>query len=132
MKNLTTVIDILLIEDNEPDTILVKRSLDKSGLNFKLKVLEDGEEALDYLMNLSSKLPDLILLDINLPKINGFEILAEAITDKRFDKIPVIVLTTSESTRLKNFSEGFNVAAYNVKPLDIDLLKQVYENSLTF
>ncbi len=130
MKNLSTVIDILLIEDNYPDVILIKRELDRSGLNFTLKVLDDGEEAMNYLLESHDKLPHLILLDINLPKINGFEILSETITNKRLDKIPIIILTTSDTDRFKSFSENFGVSAYNVKPLDINLLKRVYHDSI--
>ncbi len=130
MKNLSTVIDILLIEDNYPDVILVKRELDRSGLNFTLKVMDDGEDALNYLLKSNDKLPNVILLDINLPKINGFEILTETITNKRLDKIPIIILTTSDTDRFKSFSQNFGVAAYNVKPLDINLLKRVYHDSI--
>lgn len=127
---ITKNIEVLLIEDHLPDVMLVERALEKSGISSTMHVIHDGEEATNYLLNEENSLPDIILLDINLPKMNGFEILSEIDNQRTINDIPIIILSSSDSGVFKKFSRNFNVAAYNTKPLDVKLMKTVLINSL--
>src|SRR5689334_22345449 len=92
---------ILLVEDNPGDVRLTREALKESQLEILLDVASDGEEALDFLMQRGKYKdairPDIILLDLNLPKKNGIEVLKELKTHDSLKKIPVIVLTTSDA-----------------------------------
>jgi len=98
------IVDILLVEDNPADVDLTIEALEKSKFANNLYVISDGEKALSFLRkegNFSDKpRPDLILLDLNLPKINGREVLAEIKNDDKLKQIPVVILTTSESKKI--------------------------------
>ena len=92
--------NILLIEDDPVHVKLVQRVLKKSGLNNPLTIIRDGEKALNYLLNQKDespgeKFPRLILMDINLPKVNGLEILRRIKQSPKLQYIPVVILTTS-------------------------------------
>lgn len=94
-------VHILLVEDNEGDIILTREVFENSGLENPLSIARDGEEALDFIYQRSKfanvKRPDLILLDINIPKMNGKEVLAIIKKDENLKTIPVIMLTTSSA-----------------------------------
>lgn len=94
-------IHILLVEDNEGDIVLAKEALKEAKIKNKITVLTDGEQALHYLFRengyADAPYPDLILLDMNLPKVNGLEILAKIKADPVLKVIPVVMLTTSTS-----------------------------------
>lgn len=117
-------IKILLIEDNEGDILLTMEALKECKLPNELKILRDGNEALNFLMSQvkfgSSELPDLILLDINLPKKNGHEVLQSVKNHPDLKHIPIIILTTSSSEIdvLKAYQGHAN--CYIIKPLDVD------------
>ena len=117
-------ISILLVEDNPGDVLLTREALSEIMTQDSLNVARDGKEALDYLdkaYNDSKKqLPDMILLDLNLPKINGHEVLQKIKSDTRFLRIPVIVLSTSaqEQDILKSYNTHAN--AYLTKPIEMD------------
>lgn len=117
-------IDILLVEDNEGDIVLTMEALDDARILNKVSVKRDGAEALDYLFNLAehlpNDLPDLILLDINLPKIDGKEVLNQIKTHPVLKKIPVVMLTTSSSEG--DILESYNNHAncYIIKPVDLN------------
>jgi CheY-like chemotaxis protein len=116
--------NILLIEDNPADIRLTKEAFRESNKDIQLEVVTDGREALLFLNQSppyeSKKLPDLILLDLNLPKQNGQEVLTVIKQDKRLRRIPVIVLTTSkaENDILKCYDLHAN--AFINKPIDFD------------
>lgn len=118
-------IDILLIEDNEGDILLTTEALQEHKIVNKILVVKDGLEALDFLIKKepfkNSPTPDLILLDINLPKLNGQEILKRIKSNKQIRHLPVIMLSTSSSQ--KDISESFKNGAdcYITKPIDIDI-----------
>lgn len=124
---------ILWIEDNIADVILIKEALKKIGLIHHLYVVNDGIEALDFLFRRgrfeSVSVPDLIILDLNLPKKSGREVLQEIKADPVLFKIPLVILTTSNHDR--DALEGFDPARslYLVKPLTfaalIELGKQI-------
>lgn len=92
---------ILLVEDNEGDVLLTTQALESCKIVNTLKVVNDGEEAIDFIYkkeNFSNETtPDLILLDVNLPKKNGHEVLEKIKNDDKYKHIPVVMLTTSSS-----------------------------------
>jgi chemotaxis family two-component system response regulator Rcp1 len=116
---------ILLIEDNLGDIRLTQEAFKESLVPCTLHAITDGDEALKYLFgqqqNLSDEqLPDLILLDLNLPKRDGREVLAAIKQDAYLKKIPVIVLTTSNAENDINVAYNLHANSYLVKPIDFD------------
>lgn len=124
-----TPINILLVEDNEGDILLTTEALEEGKIPKSLKVIRDGSSMLIYLKEIAerspSELPDLILLDINLPKKNGHEVLKEVKSNKLIQHIPIIMLTTSSSEMdiLKSYQEHAN--CYLIKPMEIGDFIQV-------
>jgi len=115
MKNLKPV---LLVEDDSVDAMTVSRAFKDLKIANQLVIRLNGEEALDYLRGNGNEKPCVILLDLNMPKMNGIEFLKIAKADKDMKKIPVIVLTTSKDDQDKINSFEFSVAGYIVKPVD--------------
>lgn len=113
---------VLLVEDNPDDVTIVRRAMRKSDLKCDLYVASDGEEALDMLARKGefedTPRPDLILLDINLPKIKGLEVLAKIKQDDQLKRIPVIVLTISEREEDMARAYDSGAASYMTKPVD--------------
>ncbi|MEI9946845.1 MAG: response regulator [Chitinophagaceae bacterium] len=110
-------VKILLVEDNEGDILLTREALKEARIKNEIRVAMDGQEALDILSG--DELPDLILLDINLPKIDGLEVLATIKKDDRLKRIPVIVLSTSSAE--SDISASYNNYAncFITKPVDL-------------
>lgn len=125
--------EILLVEDNAADIALTKKAIQKSKIANNLSVTRDGEEAIDFLYNKGkfkeSPRPDLIILDLNLPKKDGREVLEDIKKDEKLKKIPVVILTTSNAEKdiLKTYDLHAN--CYITKPLDFDqfiaIVKQI-------
>ena len=117
-------IHILLVEDNEGDVVLTKEALEEISINITLSVLKDGKQAIDFLNHIGEDtdltFPDLMLLDINLPKKNGHEVLQYVKENEKFKHIPVIMLTTSSSERDINLSYTNHANCYITKPSDVD------------
>jgi CheY-like chemotaxis protein len=115
---------ILLVEDNAGDVRLTREALREVGIAVDLVAVPDGEAAIDYLRgtgeHAGAARPDLILLDLNLPKKNGLEVLEEVKRDPALQRIPVIMLTTSSSARDVTACYDRGVNCYVVKPLDLD------------
>jgi len=116
---------ILLVEDNPQDEMLILRSLRKVNLANQVDVVRDGQQALDYLFREGEfaarsgpELPAVVLLDINLPRVNGLEVLEKLRADPRTDLLPVVILTSSdeERDRLRSYEQGAN--SFVRKPLD--------------
>lgn len=122
-------IEILLIEDNKGDVLLTREAFKAGNIASNIQVAEDGEQALDILFKNQQysdrPQPDLILLDLNLPKITGKEVLDIIKKDKTLKAIPVVVLTSSKSE--KDIRESYDLYAnsYIVKPSDIDQLSEI-------
>ena len=118
------IIDILLVEDSPADVLIAREALAEAKLINHIHVAEDGVEALDFLYKrgkfASAPRPDLILLDLNLPRKNGREVLAEIKADEDLKSIPVVMLTTSsaEEDILKSYNLHAN--CYVVKPVEFD------------
>ena len=117
-------IKILLVEDNEGDIILTKEALLEGKLKNEVSVAIDGQEALDLLRS-STSLPDLILLDINLPKMNGLEVLPAIKKDDRLKMIPVIMLSTSAAERDIKDSYANHASCFITKPVDYNRFIEV-------
>jgi chemotaxis family two-component system response regulator Rcp1 len=125
-------IEILLVEDNPGDSRLAKEALKESKLKNKLYIAEDGVEAMDFLYRKGkySKMPrpDLIILDLNLPKKDGREVLAEIKNNDDLKRIPVVILTISKAEEdiLKTYNLHAN--CYVTKPLDLDQFMKVVKS----
>ncbi len=129
VPELVRPIEILLVEDNPGDVRLTKEALKEAKVINNLSVLKDGEEALAYLRRqgqyAGAKRPHLILLDLNLPKKDGRDVLAQIKADEALKRIPVVVLTTSQAEEdvLKSYSLHAN--CYITKPVDLDQFVRV-------
>ena len=115
---------ILLVEDNAGDVRLTREALREADVSVELTAVADGDQALAFLRgegaHAGAVRPDLILLDLNLPKKNGLEVLEEIKRDPELCRIPVIMLTTSSSARDIAACYDRGVNCYVVKPLDLD------------
>ena len=112
---------ILLVEDNADDEQLTLRALRQSDIPNMIRVARDGAEAIDYLFgSASGSLPDLVLLDLKLPKISGLEVLQKIRSEDRSRALPVVILTSSDEERdiVKSYDLGAN--SYIRKPVDFD------------
>lgn len=121
---MTTIpIQILLVEDNEGDIFLTREAFEECNLTYELSIARDGNEALDFLFKRNryenAYTPDLILLDINIPIRNGIEVLKTIKSDDRAKRIPVIMLTTSDSPHDINRAYQNYANTYIVKPLEV-------------
>jgi CheY-like chemotaxis protein len=117
-------VNILLVEDNEGDILLTKEALDDAKILVVLNVVRDGKEAIDFLSRegayANQQLPDLLLLDVNLPKKNGHEVLQHIKSNDSLKHIPVIMLTTSSSEKDINLSYNNYVNCYITKPIEVN------------
>jgi len=109
---------ILLVEDDQVDAMTVKRALKEIKVTNRLDIVNNGEEALTFLKNPENEKPGIILLDLNMPRMNGIEFLKIAKKDDSLKKIPVVVLTTSKEDQDKVDSFNLGVAGYMIKPVD--------------
>lgn len=126
-------IHILLVEDNEGDIVLAREALQEAKIRCRITVITDGEEALEYLFcNDNDGKPDLILLDMNLPKINGLEVLAKIKADAALKIIPVVMLTTSTSEQDVLDAYRNYVNCYINKPIDLEGFIVVIKNIENF
>ena len=117
-------IEILLVEDNEPDVILTQEAFENARLPISLHVARDGVEALEFLRRengyAQAPRPDVILLDINMPRKNGLEVLADLKADSALQTIPVVVLTTSQADEDILRSYQSHASSYIVKPVEFE------------
>ncbi|GAB6146627.1 response regulator [Desulfocicer niacini] len=109
---------ILLVEDDIVDAMTVKRALKEIKITNKLHIVNNGEEALEFLKDTDNQIPGIILLDLNMPRMNGIDFLKVAKKDDTIKRIPVIVLTTSKDDQDKVDSFNLGVSGYMVKPVD--------------
>jgi CheY-like chemotaxis protein len=109
---------VLLVEDDQIDAMTVRRALRQLGANNPLCHVTDGERALAFLRDPANPRPGLILLDLNMPRMNGAEFLAILKADERWRLIPVVVLTTSGEERDRVAAFRQSVAGYMIKPVE--------------
>lgn len=119
-----TPIEVLLVEDDPGDILMTREAFEEHRLRNRLNVVSDGEQALAFLRREgafhTAPRPDLILLDLNLPRIDGREVLADIKSDSDLRRIPVVVLTTSQADEDILRSYSLHANAYVTKPVDFD------------
>jgi len=124
-------IQILLVEDNEGDIVLTLEALKEMKVKNTVTVVKDGVEAIEFLKNqiqaVDCTMPNLILLDINMPKLNGIEVLEFIKKDEKFRKIPVVMLTTSSSQADISACYDKYANCFITKPLDFGKFMDVVE-----
>lgn len=125
-------IDILLAEDNPTDVLLTEEAIQEVQLNVNLHVVNDGEEALRWLKKegiyAEKPTPDLILLDLNMPRMDGREFLRLVKSDQEFRKIPVVILTTSHAEEDVVQSYELHANCFITKPVDFEKFVQVVKS----
>jgi CheY-like chemotaxis protein len=123
------LISVLLVEDDPGDVLLVKEAFEDHKVGNALSVVSDGVEALQYVRGegdyASVARPDLILLDLNLPRKSGIEVLAEIKGDRRLFTIPIVVLTTSEAEEDIVAAYKLHANAYITKPVDFEQFSRI-------
>ena len=124
-------IEILLVEDNPGDVRLMREALRESKIYNNLNVAKDGIEAMDYLRG-ESVLPDIILLDLNMPRMSGHEVLREIKHDRELANIPVVVLTTSQDERDIEMAYELHACCYINKPIDMDQFLKIVKTIENF
>lgn len=126
------MIEILLVDDSELDCRLTLEALKDAKLRNTIHVVNDGEAALEYLRRAGARRPDLILLDLNLPGLDGREVLEEIKADPDLKHIPVVILTTSraEADILRSYQSHAN--CYVTKPVDLEQFSKVVRSIETF
>ncbi|HEY4786562.1 MAG TPA: response regulator [Bacteroidales bacterium] len=131
-KQSMSLIDILIVEDNQGDARLIKEVLNDNKIYCRLHLVKDGVEAMNFLYRKNgyseSPRPDLIFLDLNLPKKDGREVLAEIKSDDNLKQIPVVVMTTSQAEEDIFKSYSLHANCYVTKPLDLDQFVKVVKS----
>lgn len=122
--------EVLLVEDNPGDVYLTEEAFREGGFPHRLSVVNDGEQALQFLRKQGryedAPMPDVILLDLNMPRMDGSEVLAELKTDPMLKFIPVIVLTTSEAEHDVWKAYRLHANCYLTKPIDVgDFIRKI-------
>ena len=124
-----SVVDVLLVEDDPGDVVLIKEAFEFNKVHNALHVVSDGVQALDFLYRRNghegAPRPDLVLLDLNLPRKDGREVLEEVKADTDLRTIPIVVLTTSEAEEDILRSYDLHANAYVTKPVDFDRFIEV-------
>ena len=129
------VIDVLLVEDEPGDILMTREAFEHNKVRNRLSVVADGVSALEFLRkegeHVDAPTPDLVLLDLNLPRMDGREVLEAMKSDEKLRAIPVVVLTTSEAEEDVVRSYSLHANAYVTKPVDfdrfIDVVRQIDE-----
>ena len=133
---MTTPIRVLLVEDNPGDAFLTRDTLEQSKLLIEIAITTDGEDALDYLLSRGAyvgvALPDLIVLDLNLPKLGGRELLAEMKQHPQLQGIPVVVLTSSDADRDVVMSYKLGASCYVTKPVGLEAFQAIVKSIESF
>lgn len=131
-------IEILLVEDNPDDIMLIKTALEESNIPNKIVYLKDGAEAMDYIFhegNNAKTPPDtqakVIMLDLNMPKVNGLEVLRRVKKDESTKNIPIVVFTSSKDDPNLKECYRLGVKNYIIKPLDFDQFKSAINKSIS-
>ncbi len=129
--------NVLLVEDNEGDILLLKEALESHCPNFEISIIKDGESAINqvnsYLVSEApSQIPHIIFLDINLPKINGFEVLKHIRNNTIFKDTPVVILSTSSSQKDIELAYEYDASSYITKGNNITTFDTAISELLNF
>jgi CheY-like chemotaxis protein len=129
-------IHVLLVEDNPADADLTRETLESSKLRLSVAVVTDGAQAVDFLHKRESFVdapePDLVILDLNLPKMDGREVLEEIKLDPRLRRIPVVILTSSDAEQDIARSYDLGANCYVTKPLDLQAFQSIVHSVTDF
>lgn len=129
-------VDILLVEDNQDDVFLTRQCFKQSGLAVNLHHVSNGANCLEYLRKeneyLEASTPDLVLLDLNMPVMDGKEVLAEVIKDEALRHLPVVVLTTSAAENDVLAMSRLRCSAYVVKPVNFNDFQKAVQSIVEF
>ncbi|GAB7052738.1 response regulator [Catenuloplanes indicus JCM 9534] len=132
MSTSTQPVRILVVDDDPGDVLMIEEALEASGSPKHVDVVSDGQEALQFLRregkHAEATRPDLILLDLNMPRVDGRQVLAEVKSDERLRLIPIVVLTTSKADTDILSSYTLQANAYVTKPIDLDEFENVVRN----
>ena len=135
-NNIFSSIDILIVEDNKGDALLIKEVFNENKIFNSLHFVSDGIEAMDFLYSRgkykSFSRPDLIILDLNLPRKDGREVLAEIKSDDRLKHIPVVVMTISQADEDILKSYNLHANCYVTKPIDLNQFTRVIRSIENF
>ena len=132
MENSVEPIHILLVEDNPGDARLAEEALTEGKITNNISVVQDGVEAIDFLRDENNPRPDLIFLDLNLPKMNGKDVLAVIKKDPALKRIPVIILTTSDADDDISSTYDLQANCYITKPVGFDQFIEVIQSVENF
>jgi CheY-like chemotaxis protein len=140
MNQITIVpIKILLIEDDEADILLAQRAFERANIWNRIDVVHNGHEALDYLRNEQAYAdkakyppPGVVLLDLNLPGMDGREVIEIMQKDARLSAIPVIIVSTSDYERDIEFGRSHGVQHYIIKPIQVDNIMEMFSSLKNF
>ena len=118
------IISILLVEDDQLDVIDFKRSLNKLGISYRMIIAKNGEEAIDVLKGVHTEtfdsLPDIVLIDINMPRMNGLELLSAIRNTEAWKHLKCFILTTSDEKLDKATAQELGISGYIIKPFKIN------------
>jgi CheY-like chemotaxis protein len=117
---------VLLVDDNCDDVFLTSRVLRKIGIT-EIRIASDGQEALDILLNSAEPLPELLILDLRMPKISGQQVLAEIRRARRTIALPVLALSSSDDPRDRDICLQYGVIGFLNKPLELPLFTALFE-----
>jgi CheY-like chemotaxis protein len=127
MSTATKIFEILLVEDSPDDIRLVTEALKETKITHNLKVMHDGDQAIEYLkswkVNIQIRLPDVMILDLNMPKKGGHEVLSYMKDDPNLSHVPVVVLTVSQAEQDISKALGLRMNYYLNKPVRPEQLK---------
>ncbi|MCD6065456.1 MAG: transcriptional regulator [Bacteroidetes bacterium] len=126
-----TPIQLLLADDDKDDCLLFKEALDELPFDTQLTTVNDGEQLMNYLLN-SGQLPSALFLDLNMPRKNGFECLAEIRTNEQLKKLPVIIISTSYDSDVSRTLYNNGANHYICKPNEFEKLKKAIHKALTY
>ncbi len=127
---MTHKIHLLLADDDDDDRMFFKKAMDELPLECELTTVNDGQEVMDLLLNKTSPLPDLLFLDLNMPRKNGFECLSEIRQTDKLKKIPVIIFSTSQHQEVVDFLYNNGAMYYVRKPKTFDELKDLLHKTI--
>jgi two-component system, chemotaxis family, response regulator Rcp1 len=129
---MTRAVRVLLVEDNPGDADLTQETLESNRLLVEISVVVDGEQAIDFLLTRGNysdvEFPDLVILDLNLPKMDGREVLAEMKQHERLRMIPVVILTSSDAERDIAQSYALGANCYVTKPVDLVAFQSIVKS----
>lgn len=117
-------IQILLIEDDSDDVDLLQESLSDNGVVYDMKVIKEGGAAINHFKNDGHDLPDIIIMDFNLPKVHGRDIIREIRANPRYGKIPVLILSTSSASNDIDYAHQMGADSYLTKPATLEAINE--------